>query len=262
MMFQYASILGIATMGKFSNVVVENGERLKEIFSLSNTKVSFSASNMSSTSIGEKACYIFDKRIGTLNNSLSFRIDGYLVSWRYFEAIRDIVRKEFIFSTQISNKACFRLHDVLKTFNVPNATFVGVHIRRGDFTYDSLKKLGYLTAPREYIIKSMNIFSNLYANCTVFIICSDEIKWTKDALSNVTSIYNIYFMESNSAEVDMAILSKCNHTIITTGTFGWWAAWLAGGTTTVYKKPARENTFLSAQFNYTDYFYPCWLQID
>ncbi|KAH3788952.1 hypothetical protein DPMN_167118 [Dreissena polymorpha] len=171
MMFQYASILGIAAMGKFSNVVVENGERLKEIFSLSNTNVSFSASNVSSTSISEKACCIFDKRLGTLNNSLSFRVDGYLQSWRYFEAIRDTVRKEFTFSTQISNKACFRLHDVLKTLNITNATFVGVHIRRGDFTYESFKNVGYLTAPLEYIIKSMNIFANLYANRTVFVIC-------------------------------------------------------------------------------------------
>ncbi|KAH3788936.1 hypothetical protein DPMN_167100 [Dreissena polymorpha] len=226
MMFQYASILGIAATCKFSNVVVERGEHLREIFSFSNTKVSFSASTMSSTSIREKKSGTFDNRLVTLNNSVSFRVDGYLQSWRYFEAIRDTVRKEFTFSTEISNKAWFRLHDVLKTFNVTNATFVGVHIRRGDFTYN--KKYGFLTAPLEYIIKSMNIFLNLYSNRTVFVICSDGIKWAKDALSNVTSSYNMYFMEGNSAEVDMAILSKCNHTIITTGTFSWWAAWLAG----------------------------------
>ncbi|KAH3835789.1 hypothetical protein DPMN_109153 [Dreissena polymorpha] len=45
--------------------------------------------------------------------------------------------------------------------------------------------------------------------------------------------WKVAFLEGNSDAVDMAVLSLCDHTIVSTGTFGWWAAWLAGGTTII-----------------------------
>jgi galactoside 2-L-fucosyltransferase 1/2 len=36
-------------------------------------------------------------------------------------------------------------------------------------------------------------------------------------------------------------LSMCNHTIITVGSFGWWSAWLANGTTVYFKDVAKQK---------------------
>ncbi|XP_052280959.1 galactoside alpha-(1,2)-fucosyltransferase 1-like [Dreissena polymorpha] len=50
---------------------------------------------------------------------------------------------------------------------------------------------------------------------------------------NNSNNWKVAFLEGNSDAVDMAVLSLCDHTIVSTGTFGWWAAWLAGGTTII-----------------------------
>jgi galactoside 2-L-fucosyltransferase 1/2 len=42
------------------------------------------------------------------------------------------------------------------------------------------------------------------------------------------------FSVGNSASADLAILSSCNHSVVTAGSFGWWAAWLANGYTVYY----------------------------
>jgi len=61
-------------------------------------------------------------------------------------------------------------------------------------------------------------------------------------MNNVTEKYNIEFIkEKNSGILDLAILSACNHTIIYTGTFIWWAAFLAGGESIYYRYVARSE---------------------
>ncbi|ELT91392.1 hypothetical protein CAPTEDRAFT_40726, partial [Capitella teleta] len=57
---------------------------------------------------------------------------------------------------------------------------------------------------------------------------------------------------------DLAILSMSEHVIITTGSFGWWGAWLANGTTIYYSDWPRNNSTLSKGFVKEDYFMPHW----
>ena len=48
----------------------------------------------------------------------------------------------------------------------------------------------------------------------------------------------------HEAIVDLAILTLCKHTIITSGTFGWWAGWLSEGEVVYWKgfpKPGSKN---------------------
>ena len=60
--------------------------------------------------------------------------------------------------------------------------------------------------------------------------------------------------------VDISILSLCNHTIITSGSFGWSGAWLANGTVVYlrdFPKPGSElykNFFIN-----NGYYLPNWI---
>ena len=62
--------------------------------------------------------------------------------------------------------------------------------------------------------------------------------------------------------VDLAVLASCDHFIMSTGTYGWWAAWLTGGVVVYYKYPAREGSLYSKHFNGDDFFPPHWIPME
>lgn len=66
-------------------------------------------------------------------------------------------------------------------------------------------------------------------NVLIFVIVSDDLRWCKKTFENMSDVY--FVSKDNSAFLDMAILSNCNHSIIDFGTFGQWGAFLAGGQT-------------------------------
>lgn len=60
-----------------------------------------------------------------------------------------------------------------------------------------------------------------------FIVCSDDqhhvrVTWPADLRSRT------HFVSGNAREVDMALLTLVDHAVISTGSFGWWAAYLRG----------------------------------
>ena len=78
---------------------------------------------------------------------------------------------------------------------------------------------------------------------------------------NKTSI-NITFSVRHNAAQDLAILASCNHTVMTTGSYSWWAAWLANGTAVYYADYPTRGSYLSRLFRSEDYYHPKWIGID
>ncbi|VDK75016.1 unnamed protein product [Gongylonema pulchrum] len=68
-------------------------------------------------------------------------------------------------------------------------------------------------------------------------------------------------MLNGTRDSDMATLSRCNHTIMTTGTFSWWAAYLTAGDVVYYKDWPRPNSELDKQMFKQDYFLKNWLPL-
>ena len=63
---------------------------------------------------------------------------------------------------------------------------------------------------------------------------------------NKTNV-NITFSVQHSAGQDLALLASCDHTVMATGTFSWWAAWLANGTTVYYANFPRRGSWHERQ---------------
>jgi galactoside 2-L-fucosyltransferase 1/2 len=61
---------------------------------------------------------------------------------------------------------------------------------------------------------------------------------------------------SDNAAIDLCILSRCNHTIATTGTFGWWVAFLANGTSIFQRNYVRLGSAQDEAIRFQDYFMP------
>ena len=201
----------------------------------------------------------FDKRVFELNFLKDIELEGFYQSWRYFEHSKEAIKRQFSFSTDVQQSCETFLKEAYKSylsqFKKRNVVFVGVHIRRGDFMDSYNVDKGYVVAPSGYIRKSMDYFNGKYKN-VIFIVCSDDQKWSR---ANVGSRKNlVVFSPYGSAAMDMCLLSKCNHTVMTVGTFGWWGAWLAGGETIYYKDFPQRGSQISNGFVPSDYFYPEW----
>ncbi|MGH0174339.1 UNVERIFIED_CONTAM: hypothetical protein FKN15_067788 [Acipenser sinensis] len=93
----------------------------------------------------------------------------------------------------------------------------------------------------------------------VFVVTSNGMEWCKENIE--ASKGDVYFSgdgnESNPAK-DFAILAHCNHTIMTIGTFGYWAGYLVGGETVYLSNfTLPESPFLK-EFKYEAAFLPEW----
>ena len=88
---------------------------------------------------------------------------------------------------------------------------------------------------------------NLRKQPFIFIIATDDLAWCKEHLATlpevlnresgkdlmISSHYSDHYRKEhvNRVHFDMAVMSKCNHSIYDYGTFGFWGAYLANGIT-------------------------------
>ncbi|ESO08600.1 hypothetical protein HELRODRAFT_110149 [Helobdella robusta] len=185
--------------------------------------------------------------------------------------------------------------------------YIGVHIRRRDMTNPNEIRRGYLSAPKEYIDRAIQLFeseflkwgndefkkltdrNNWVDKTLVFIVSSDDVQWASQNVKssypiiythelrsrtfNLTSTEEINLMKKFASQklsmgvnmfdtaVDLAILSACQHVIMTVGTFGWWAGFLSGGTVVYYKNYPSPNTEIGSGFLAEDYYPPNWISM-
>ena len=155
---------------------------------------------------------------------------------------------------------------------------VGIHVRRGDFLTGSQQSWGLTVITEQYLNNSMRYFMSRH-DLVQFFIATDDIQWTKNALVNVFDIDNstaadtlefyrqlyvtnstvVTFSVGHSTATDLAILVVCDAVIVSTGSFGWWAAWLANKTTIYYANWPRRGTTLDRQLNKAAYFPARWI---
>jgi len=110
----------------------------------------------------------------------------------------------------------------------------------------------------------MNYFAESFPRIQ-FIVASDDIPWCQKHMNlsmfRKTSI-NITFSVRHNAAQDLALLASCNHTVMTTGTYGWWAAWLANGIAVYYARFPKKGSILGRLFRSDQYYHPNWIGID
>jgi galactoside 2-L-fucosyltransferase 1/2 len=159
---------------------------------------------------------------------------------------------------------------------------VGIHIRAGDTANGWELHRGYTIPDLPFFDKAIKyIVENGTSLFTVkngerrkiqLIVATDDFPWVNTHLNlssvvnkweNSTVDINLTFSLGNTAAFDLIMLSKCDVVIMTTGTYGWWAAWLADRNVTIYYKGwPRDQSELYNKFVSTDFFPPHWIPID
>jgi galactoside 2-L-fucosyltransferase 1/2 len=174
------------------------------------------------------------------------RVDGCLQSFRYFD--KDVpvpfrLRKARAAQRWISERGIT----------------AAIHIRRGDKVYD----LGNVVPPLHYFRLAISRLRSLHPRQEQrFVVSSDDPGWVR--ASPVFSGMEV--LSSDDPSFDMAVISECQHKIISIGTFGWWGAFLndRGSNQTssvIYPLPQMEY-MKEWGFNNSDYFPPHWTSIE
>ncbi|CAF1209331.1 unnamed protein product [Didymodactylos carnosus] len=186
-------------------------------------------------------------------NSTILELTGYWQNYKYFVNYYKEIRHQFTLKKNI-------LLEIDKYFTysykLRNATLVGVHVRRGDFLSQHNINVGFTVSSAEYINKSMTYFTTKYQN-VYFIIASDDKTWCIETFGKQQNNNVLITPKHFTPSEDLAILTSCKHTIVTVGTFGWWAAFLTNGEVLCDKNYPRNGTWLSELCPGQEY-YPPW----
>jgi len=218
---------------------------------------------------GHKFPLSYDPRVLSLVNvpsNQSILLSRDFASWRYVSPIAKRLRHALKFRAEPAELAAkFISSNVPPGWTASSFVRVGVHVRRGDYLSKWAIKRGFTTATPLYLRRALGYFVERFARIQ-FIVASNDIPWCRKYIRSSSAwdrnAVNITFSEGHSAGTDLAILASCDHTVMTTGTFGWWAAWLANGTTVYYSDFPRRGSALRNVSCLEEYYPPNWIPID
>lgn len=220
MMFQMAGAVGIAQTLKYTPAISKNNPMV-QYFNLTTVKVF--PKPLNATLKVHEGEWMKGNWTGKHPDYLCYNltVSGYYQNWKVFNSTPEAIRDVFSIKPEHLNKA--------KSFlasNVPESrTVIGFHVRRGDYLLPYKQERGRVVADKNYTVKAMNFYRQRYKNAH-FVVCSDDMKWCKENIQGP----DVTFSNFTQPIVDLGIMSLCHHMIITGGTFGWWGAWLSGGT--------------------------------
>ena len=105
-----------------------------------------------------------------------------------------------------------------------------------------------------------------------FFVLSDSIDWVQSSLGlsaigavlkSASVDVEVTFSVNNTAAVDLILMTMCDVVIMTTGTYGWWGAWLANASKTIYfRNWPRPRSSLAKLIVREDFFPPNWISFD
>ncbi|XP_063597384.1 galactoside alpha-(1,2)-fucosyltransferase 2-like [Penaeus indicus] len=169
-----------------------------------------------------------------------FVMTDYAFEIQLFKVYKEELKREFTFSDKMQSEVRNYLQGVVRKYErqprSDNATspslttappvFVGFHIRRTDYVKHAKKMFGAKLPEEKYFKRALNYYRKRFPNKVVFIAASDDMVFIQ---SRLKSEKDVYYAPGKSPSFDMALLSSCNHSIVTMGSFGFWTGYLAGG---------------------------------
>ncbi|XP_057568716.1 galactoside alpha-(1,2)-fucosyltransferase 1 isoform X3 [Hippopotamus amphibius kiboko] len=191
------------------------------------------------------------------------KFTGFPCSWTFFHHLREQIRREFTLHDHLRQEAQGLLSQLRlgRTGDRPS-TFVGVHVRRGDY----LRVMPYhwkgVVGDRAYLQQAMDWFRARH-EAPIFVVTSNGMEWCRENID--ASRGDVVFAgngQEGAPSKDFALLTQCNHTVMTIGTFGFWAAYLAGGDTVYLANFTLPDSSFLKIFKPEAAFLPEWVGIN
>ena len=146
-------------------------------------------------------------------------ISGHFQSEKYFEPVKDIIKKELSPGFEMSQPGTNLLR------HITSVNSVSIHIRRGDYVNDETTRNFHGTCSISYYESAIHTIVAKKKALHLFIF-SDDIDWAlKNFKPNHPATFVVHSNLISTAE-ELHLMSKCRHNIIANSSFSWWAAWL------------------------------------
>ncbi len=277
LLFQYASSLGIFRKNGFQKLLFDAPfTQLQKLFPRLPIQIVNNKNQPGWQKVHETGAAMFDSKFMSLPNK-SISIVGFLQSFKYFEGVSqelgNILNETNLSSEMLQNATEFiegKLKDKKKNQTSSNGgtvvvrpTLVCMHVRRGDFINVISKRQGRNAPSSEDIHVAMDYMETLHSNIVYLVACQDK-PWFEMHVRKGRE--DMVLTEQKSPFFDFVILTRCDHIIMTVGTFGWWAAWIMqhrnNGTVLYFKNETVSGSSLSKQMNPVDYYPQSWLAYD
>lgn len=198
----------------------------------------------------------------------SMYIRGSFQSEKYFEDMTDEVRKKFQFSSLEDMHLPEKLYKVTKACldRIESTEAISIHMRRSDSRPDEELYEGICT--EKYYEGAVRFMQEKFPEA-VFFIFSNEPKWVKGWVDNlienqikeemteaeIEAMKNKFVMvEANTeytAYLDMLLVTKCRHNVISDSSFSWWGAWLNDNPDKVIIAPDKWKNGIDSEDVYT-----------
>ena len=150
-------------------------------------------------------------------NAEKYLYKGIWANEKYFKNPPEEVRKLFHFKqVELINRNI--LSEIERSDNS-----VSIHFRRGDYVTEGWIQLG-----DEYYPKCIDMISQ-HINNPEYFVFSDDVDAAKEYFGRL-NIKELHFIEGNSGNncwMDMYLMSKCRHHIISNSSFSFWGAYLS-----------------------------------
>ncbi|XP_039366034.1 galactoside alpha-(1,2)-fucosyltransferase 2-like [Mauremys reevesii] len=178
----------------------------------------------------------------------------------FYHHLRQEILQEFSFHDHVKEEANRYLAGLRGQRR--NVTYVGVHVRRGDYVRVMPQVWKGVVADKAYLEKAMGYFRAKYQE-PVFVVTSNGMEWCRENID--ASRGDVYFSgdgKESSPGRDFALLVHCNHTVMTIGTLGIWAGYLAGGETVYLANYTLPDSPFLEIFKPAAAFLPQWIGIN
>lgn len=147
-------------------------------------------------------------------------IEGAFQNWRYFDHLKKELCEQFIPKMQLTDEQNELIEKMKRTESIC------LHIRRGDYlSAPYYKILG--VCDRQYYYNAMKIIEKNVKNPEYFVFTNTHADhlWIQQ---NYRINGNVNYVDMNNPDyLELYLMSKCRHFIISNSTFSWWAQYLA-----------------------------------
>lgn len=241
-LFQYAFLNTIASENE--KIITANMEQFVDKFEIKNQ-------NFVHKKLGKYILFIVRKVLKPyiLKALVKSKLIGYIKQERSeTSALPSFTRTKGIFSITLVETNFFQSEDFFdknkvdfsikekyiqeaKKFlaQVPKeSTKIFVHVRRGDYVFESYLGLQGIDLPKSYFEKAMNEIIKDVEN-PFFVFLSDDGGFVECCFENVKN----KIISKNSMATDLAIMSLCEYGIVSNSSFSWWGAYMMKNKTRV-----------------------------
>jgi len=266
MMFAYASLVGIALKNGRTPALPEN-HFLRSLFHVQAAPLPHRLSGR--LKLKETRAGAYDHYFEELQSDAELlELVGYFQSWKYFTDIEHVIRAEFTFQHRVSVAVDTFLHRTINENFGPNVRrrdvlLIGIHVRVSDMALHVNLARGYSVATPDYFTAAMEWFRHRFLHFRLlYILATDDKHWCQDNFPYGSSGQSpVVHTELGPDVQDLAVLTQCNHTIVSVGSFGWWAAWLTNGIAVYYHNFPRLNSSLAQEYVLSDYYPDDWIAL-